>query len=594
MTSGIVNGNAIVRGHAVVAGGTVTDNADIADYAVVVGGTVRDFARLRDNAFVNIGTVRGDALVAGYGTVGTGVFDQGNATSGALVSGTTVVKGFGYVAGAPQMNGNAMVMASGIGSTDRVTTIGVQYNGEPSDLAGTNDELGLEDIDFQNLFARYLFTTQDDNAVWDNVNTTYGWMSATPATWLSASGVGGLSGVLEFTNENQFVELSSELVDLRNETIQFWTRWDGTGSTNQKIFEFARDADNYMYLQPTSVEGGVKFVIAVNGVVRTLRGADPLVTGQWQHVAVSFNNDTAKLYVNASAVSTWNNVTMDPYQVRATSALLGRGFAAGSGYHGRIDNLLVYSDARTPTEILTDVRAILGAGYVPAPDAPPDQNPPSNLLAGDYNVDGAVDSADYVVWRKFNGQTVPPGTSGDGTGNGVVDAEDYDRWTGNFGQTQAPPAAASAVDVAVAALPPSSADTAINTVKTEAFLGESSANATKLARDEWFDRTSDMHSIGWPKQPSAESLPNSGLSAASEQRISDEALQSSLVAAHSEVGNHFDDLQKADELPADSNSRSFDRYADLAPFWEQIGTVIELGTKQNTFSRSLQPRGYHR
>jgi hypothetical protein len=327
-----------------------------------------------------------------------------------------------------------------------VTTIGVQYNGEPSDQPGTNDELGLEDMNFQNLFARYLFAAQDDQAVWDNFNTTWGWMSGMPATWTaaSASAVGKLAGALGFASDEQFVELSPELSDWRDWTIQFWTRWDGTGGPDQKIWEFARDADNYMYLQPDSSESGAKFVISVNGVVKTLRGADSLTPGEWQHVAVTFSGDTARLYVNASAVATRTTVTMEPSHVRATSALLGRGVASGSGYRGQIDNLLFYSDARTAAEILTDVREILGGSYTPAPDAPPDQD---LSIPGDYAVDGSVDAADYVVWRKTHGQSVTPGTGADGSGNGVVDDADYSLWRANFGRTNAPPAAAAAAVV---------------------------------------------------------------------------------------------------------------------------------------------------
>jgi hypothetical protein len=42
--------------------------------------------------------------------------------------------------------------------------------------------------------------------------------------------------------------------------------------------------------------------------------------------------------------------------------------------------------------------------------------PQSTLLPGDYNQDGTVDAADYVVWRKSDG--TPAG---------------YDKWRANFG-----------------------------------------------------------------------------------------------------------------------------------------------------------------
>lgn len=54
-------------------------------------------------------------------------------------------------------------------------------------------------------------------------------------------------------------------------------------------------------------------------------------------------------------------------------------------------------------------------------------------VGGDYNVDGNVDAADYVVWRKLENTTVPNHIVPDGSGNGQVDAADYDVWTQNFG-----------------------------------------------------------------------------------------------------------------------------------------------------------------
>jgi beta-glucanase (GH16 family) len=52
-------------------------------------------------------------------------------------------------------------------------------------------------------------------------------------------------------------------------------------------------------------------------------------------------------------------------------------------------------------------------------------------LSGDYNADGAVDAADYVMWRKSDGQN-GLNLPADGSGNGNVDAADYAVWRANF------------------------------------------------------------------------------------------------------------------------------------------------------------------
>ncbi|HEX2474973.1 MAG TPA: dockerin type I domain-containing protein, partial [Lacipirellulaceae bacterium] len=52
---------------------------------------------------------------------------------------------------------------------------------------------------------------------------------------------------------------------------------------------------------------------------------------------------------------------------------------------------------------------------------------------GDYNFDGAVDAADYVVWRKSLGQT-GPGLAADGNGDHSVNGGDFGVWRKHFGE----------------------------------------------------------------------------------------------------------------------------------------------------------------
>jgi hypothetical protein len=57
---------------------------------------------------------------------------------------------------------------------------------------------------------------------------------------------------------------------------------------------------------------------------------------------------------------------------------------------------------------------------------------------GDYNNNGKVDAADYVVWRKtLNQPAVPQGSGADGDADGTVDPGDYDFWRARFGNTVA-------------------------------------------------------------------------------------------------------------------------------------------------------------
>lgn len=61
-----------------------------------------------------------------------------------------------------------------------------------------------------------------------------------------------------------------------------------------------------------------------------------------------------------------------------------------------------------------------------------------NPIPGDYNGNGTVDAADYVVWRKMFGQTGPE-LAADGTGDNIVDSGDLNFWRARFGNVTPPP-----------------------------------------------------------------------------------------------------------------------------------------------------------
>ena len=68
----------------------------------------------------------------------------------------------------------------------------------------------------------------------------------------------------------------------------------------------------------------------------------------------------------------------------------------------------------------------------------------SDILVGDYNGNGAVDAADYTVWRNRLG-TMQPLINRSSANNGAISMADYDAWKANYGRVLSNVAAAESV-----------------------------------------------------------------------------------------------------------------------------------------------------
>ena len=91
---------------------------------------------------------------------------------------------------------------------------------------------------------------------------------------------------------------------------------------------------------------------------------------------------------------------------------------------------LILNPAATGPTAFADAGVVttLTNGLLQIGDAP--------TLTGDYNGNGIVDAADYVLWRETLNQ-MGMNLAADGNGNNQVDPADYEVWRTNFGRTAA-------------------------------------------------------------------------------------------------------------------------------------------------------------
>jgi hypothetical protein len=96
----------------------------------------------------------------------------------------------------------------------------------------------------------------------------------------------------------------------------------------------------------------------------------------------------------------------------------------GETFAGNIAEVIIYARVLSPQET-AQVTDYLTRKYL---GLPPSQ------LPGDYNEDGVVDAADYVVYRNHLGQFFAlPNENPVAATEGFVDTEDYDFWRAHFG-----------------------------------------------------------------------------------------------------------------------------------------------------------------
>lgn len=130
---------------------------------------------------------------------------------------------------------------------------------------------------------------------------------------------------------------------------------------------------------------------------------------------------------------------------QTTSLLSGVTNIEFSFYAVDADDLGLHGDPFTGVNDFTGVDDEINAAFKSPLIWEIDVLAPAANQPGDYNGDGSVDAADYIVWRNSFGTNVAPGSGADGSGNGVIDTDDHTLWALYYGAESGP---GSPVDLA--------------------------------------------------------------------------------------------------------------------------------------------------
>ena len=155
--------------------------------------------------------------------------------------------------------------------------------------------------------------------------------------------VTGTSGqCLQLDGSNRYLKLPPGVVNSSGFTFGAWVQWDG-GASGQRIFDFGNDTDQFLYLTP-SADGQMRFGLRNGSGTTTSISSAALPAGSWQHVAVTMQGSTAKIYLNG--VLQVQGSLPDPALSGTSRNYIGKSQWPGDPlFDGRIDEVILIDSA---------------------------------------------------------------------------------------------------------------------------------------------------------------------------------------------------------------------------------------------------------
>ncbi len=161
--------------------------------------------------------------------------------------------------------------------------------------------------------------------------------------------VAGVNGqCLQLDGSSRYVKLPGGIVNSSAFTFGAWVQWDG-GASAQRIFDFGNGTEQFIYLSP-SVGGQMRLGLRNGSGVTTSISTSALPSGSWQHVAVTMQGSTAKIYLNG--ILQVEGMLPDESLSGTSLNYIGKSQWPGDPlFDGRIDEVVLMDSALSEAQI---------------------------------------------------------------------------------------------------------------------------------------------------------------------------------------------------------------------------------------------------
>ncbi|MET8473577.1 beta-L-arabinofuranosidase domain-containing protein [Streptomyces sp. NPDC006422] len=172
------------------------------------------------------------------------------------------------------------------------------------------------------------------------------------ATWTTA---GKLAGAVSLDGTDGHVHLADDvLAGATTYSVATWVRLDGAPDAWTRVFDIGTGPTANLFLTPRSDTDTLRFAVTAGGAGAEDRiDADPLPTDTWVHIAVTYGDGTAILYVNGTEKGRNDHVTARPdmFGNHIRAGYIGRSQYADPYLKAAIDDFRVYGKALTAGEV---------------------------------------------------------------------------------------------------------------------------------------------------------------------------------------------------------------------------------------------------